>query len=283
MTTPNWYEILGVDRSVTNKDLTKQYQRLARLHHPDLNGGTKEAEARFKLITQGYAILSDAEERRKFDLGTPQADTQSGNQQTNKNASPPPPKSRGRDYVVAEVLHISLGESLTGCTKIHVVRQMSGLPKKLKIAIPAGAGNMKARVAGLGYPSSVAGGRPGDLLVPIQVKLHPVYRRVDSDLLMTLRISPIEALLGTSIEFKDLYGKLLVVKIVPQTKNNSILTLKGSGVATFKDSTPGPRGNMRVKIKVVPIPKNSTIDPSVLSDLNTKLYGREIRSELLSK
>jgi DnaJ-class molecular chaperone len=283
MNTPNWYEILGVERTVSQKDLTKQYQRLARLHHPDLNAGTKEAEARFKQITQGYAILSDAEERRKFDLGTPKADTKSGSQQANRNASPPPPKRRGRDYVVAEVLYISLGESLSGCTKIHVVRQMSGLPKKLKIAIPAGAGTMKARVAGLGYPSNVVGGKPGDLLVPIQVKLHPVYRRVDSDLLMTLKISPIEALLGTSIEFKDLYGKLLVVKIVPQTKNNSILTLKGSGVATFKDSTPGPRGNMRVKIKVVPIPMNSTTDPAMLSDLNAKLYGREIRGGLLSK
>jgi molecular chaperone DnaJ len=63
----NYYDILGVQRNASEKDIRKAYRRLARKHHPDVNPGDKSAEARFKEINAAYEVLSDAEKRRKYD------------------------------------------------------------------------------------------------------------------------------------------------------------------------------------------------------------------------
>ena len=63
----DFYEILGVKRAATDKEIKKAYRRLAREHHPDLNPGNKEAERRFKEISEAYHVLSNAELRKKYD------------------------------------------------------------------------------------------------------------------------------------------------------------------------------------------------------------------------
>src|SRR5664279_3303200 len=61
------YGVLGVDRSATAADIKKTYRRLARKYHPDVNPGNKQAEERFKEISQAHDILSDAEKRKLYD------------------------------------------------------------------------------------------------------------------------------------------------------------------------------------------------------------------------
>ena len=63
----NYYDIMGVPRNASEKDIRKTYRRLARQHHPDVNPGDKAAEARFKEINAAYEVLSDTEKRRKYD------------------------------------------------------------------------------------------------------------------------------------------------------------------------------------------------------------------------
>lgn len=63
----DYYMILGVPRAATEKEIRAAYRKLARKHHPDVNPGDKQAEARFKEIGEAYAVLSDPEKRKKYD------------------------------------------------------------------------------------------------------------------------------------------------------------------------------------------------------------------------
>ena len=63
----DYYQILGVSRNASEKEIKQAYRRLARKHHPDLNPNDKSAEARFKEINAAYEVLSNPEKRKKYD------------------------------------------------------------------------------------------------------------------------------------------------------------------------------------------------------------------------
>jgi curved DNA-binding protein len=63
----DYYETLGVSKDASNEDIKKNYRRLARQYHPDLNPGNKEAEEKFKAIGEAYEVLSDPSRRSQYD------------------------------------------------------------------------------------------------------------------------------------------------------------------------------------------------------------------------
>ena len=63
----DFYKVLGVSKDVSEADLKKTYRKLARKYHPDSNPGDTAAEARFKEISEAYAVLSDKEQRAEYD------------------------------------------------------------------------------------------------------------------------------------------------------------------------------------------------------------------------
>lgn len=69
MDTPpkTYYDVLGVERHATPKDIKQAYRRLAAKYHPDHNPGNPEAETQFREVAKAFEILGDARKRRKYD------------------------------------------------------------------------------------------------------------------------------------------------------------------------------------------------------------------------
>jgi molecular chaperone DnaJ len=67
---PDYYATLGVAQNASQDEVKKAYRKLARKHHPDRNAGDKDAEARFKEISQAYDVLGDPDKRKQYDAGT---------------------------------------------------------------------------------------------------------------------------------------------------------------------------------------------------------------------
>src|SRR5210317_1112676 len=63
----DYYNILGINKNASENDIKKAYRKLARKYHPDLNPNDKEAERKFKEINEANEVLSNPENRKKYD------------------------------------------------------------------------------------------------------------------------------------------------------------------------------------------------------------------------
>src|SRR5260370_36923557 len=63
----DYYDLLGVSRKATAKDIRTAFRKLARKYHPDLNPGDKSSEEKFKQLQEAYDVLSDSKKRQMYD------------------------------------------------------------------------------------------------------------------------------------------------------------------------------------------------------------------------
>src|SRR5258708_35796344 len=92
----DYYELLGVPRKASAKEIRASYRKLARKYHPDLNPGDKSSEEKFKQMQEAYDVLSDTKKRQMYD--------QFGFYAENYQGEPPP-----RGVAVAGGPHMDFG------------------------------------------------------------------------------------------------------------------------------------------------------------------------------
>ncbi|HET7490028.1 MAG TPA: DnaJ C-terminal domain-containing protein [Acidimicrobiales bacterium] len=257
----DYYRVLGVAETATEKEIQRAYRRLARELHPDANPGKPEAEERFKEVSAAYDVLGDAAKRTEYDrvrrlgpAGRPEGGfsfSTDGDDfaafdlgdllgglfgQTRASAA-----RRGAD-LQAE-LSLGFEEAVHGTTTEVVVTGES--PRPVKVRIPAGVDDGQlVRLPGLGAPGR-NGGPPGDLFVLVRVGPHPVFGRSGRDLTLTLPVTYPEAALGAEVQVPVLDGPPVTLRIPAGTPAGRTLRVRGKGVKSGRH-----RGDLLVRVEV---------------------------------
>src|SRR5580765_2165564 len=85
----DYYGVLGVPRTATQKEISTAFRKLARKHHPDLNAGDKQAEARSKEVSEAHDVLHDPKKRKLYDqFGPDWSAAQAGGAQPGSRGAP---------------------------------------------------------------------------------------------------------------------------------------------------------------------------------------------------
>ncbi|MFB3887600.1 MAG: DnaJ C-terminal domain-containing protein [Thermodesulfobacteriota bacterium] len=289
MANRDYYHILGVSKNASDEEIKRAYRKLAMKYHPDRNPNRKEAEERFKEINEAYAVLSDKEKRKQYDMfgaeGFRQRYTQEdifrgfdmdeilsslfggrgkrefrfggrGGFDFGDLFGQSPYRDMGRTPQKGEdilyELSISLEESATGGEK-RVSYRKNGKTEEVSVRIPPGiSSGKKLRLAGKGMVGK-NGGPAGDLYFQINIREHPFFTREGDDLIVDQEISFSEAVTGTTIEVPTLEGKKML-KIPPGTQSHTKMRLKGLGVPHFQGEG---KGDQFVRV-IVKVPKRLT-------------------------
>jgi len=308
----DFYKVLGVSKDVSDAELKKVYRKLARQYHPDSNAGDAAAEARFKEVSEAYAVLSDPQERAEYDqlraMGSGARFTAGGapggfedvfggmfgggggrraqaggfedifgsmfGQQFGAGGASGFSRGpqKGRDQTAQVTLDFD--------TAIHgdtvQLERAGGRP--LSVKIPAGvADGQKIRLRGKGEPS-MTGGEPGDLVLTVSVRKHPVFTRDGLDLRLDVPVTFHEAALGATIEVPTLGGETVKLRVAPGTPSGRVLRVKGRGVTTAKGT-----GDLLATVQVA-VPANLSADAKKKLEAFAKALGDENpRDDLLAR
>jgi curved DNA-binding protein len=285
MANQDYYKVLGVDSNATDKEIQKAYRKLAHKYHPDSNT-TKEAEEKFKKISEAYNVLKDPEKRKAYDQfgqaweqgqGFYSQDTSnwSGNDdilrqvfdsifRTNNgfggfsssmggfNSFRPgrTGTTTGMGQNIETEITVNLEDTYYGTTKNIRFSDETGQIKTLDVNIPKGiTEGQKIRLKGQGYGGY--GGQRGDLLIKIHINVDKSYKLEDMDIYKELPITPWEAAFGQKVE-AEVLDKKIQITIPPETDSGTKFRLKGKGLSNNKKM-----GDFYLVTKIV-IPKNLT-------------------------
>ena len=268
------YQVLGVKKAATARELRDAYRALAKKHHPDRNPGDNAAEDTFKRVQAAYDILSDADKRRQYDAGEIDADGRETprrfyREYANAGGDHPYRSQAGFDDlgdIFADLFRAQGGSSGGAHVRIKggdlrfrldvpfldaangATRRLT-LPdgQTLDVAIPAGHGDGQVlRLKGKGMPG-IGGGDTGDAYIEIRVEPHPMFQRRERDILVELPVALHEAVLGARVTVPTIHGP--VAMAIPAGSNaGDTLRLKGKGI---KARGHHAAGDQLVTLKVV--------------------------------
>jgi molecular chaperone DnaJ len=254
MAEKDYYEILGVKKAATEAEIKKAYRDLAKKFHPDKNKGNKDAENRFKEISEAYAVLSDKEKRAQYDrlgaeafgagganpfAGFDFSQFMGGGGGRGKRTRRTTTSGGGTTMDFTDIfgdlfgggggggfapqeqpemqaeLTIEFRDAVLGST---MSLQVNG--DSMKVKIPEGIGNgQKIRVK--------RGGTP--LQITVKVKPHPFFERRGDDIHIDLPITVGEAIRGAEVEVPTVYGQSRI-RVPAGTQSGRTMRLSGKGV-----------------------------------------------------
>jgi curved DNA-binding protein len=263
----DYYETLGVSRSVDAEGVKRAYRKMARKYHPDVSK-EKNAEAKFKDVQEAYEVLKDSEKRAAYDqLGR--------NYRPGQQFRPPPdweqrfgqsgthrfsdlngfsdffsslfgtgagmtggggPGSYAQPEADGGQIEVSIEEAYAG-TRRRVTTHENGRARIVDVQIPAGVADGQAlRVGG-------SGGR-GNLILRVKLRPHPIFSLLGKDVQVELPLAPWEAALGAKVAVPTL-GGTVELTIPAGAQAGQKLRLRGRGL-------PGtPNGDQFVLVKIV--------------------------------
>src|SRR2546421_2919493 len=271
--TKDFYEVLGVPRTATQKDIGAAFRKLARKHHPDLNAGDKQAEARFKEISEANEVLSDSKKKKLYDefgenwAGAAAAGVEPGAGGFRTNAGPRAQyrtvspeemedlfgegggfgdifgsifgNSRGRARTqpidVELPITVSLAELFTGTSR--TVELPGG--RRVEVKVPPGVKEGTVlRVPGL--------------RAQVQVAPDPLFVREGKDLRVVVPVPLNIALNGGEVAAPTLKGGRGQFNVPPETQNGTKIRLRG---LRLPDPKGRPAGELYAEGKVqLPLP-----------------------------
>lgn len=288
MKTENYYVTLGISKSATNAEIKKSYRKLARKYHPDLNPNDKEAENKFKLINEANAVLSDPENREKYDKygenwkhadefekakqsRSKQYSSNQGHEGSyegftdsdfsdyfgsmfNRQHGGKSVKFKGQDYyseLTLELKDIYLTQKKT----------LSINGKDIRLTIPAGVEHEQVIKIKNHGGEGINGGPKGDLYITFNILNHTEFKRKGNHLHKTVKIDLLTAVLGGELVTHTFDGKVKL-KVKAGTQNGTQVRLKEKGFPVYKKE--GSFGDLFIHYEVE--------IPTSLSKKETELF-----------
>jgi curved DNA-binding protein len=273
--TKDYYEELGVSRNASQKEIQSAFRKLARKLHPDVNPADKEAESRFKAISEAHGVLSDPQKRKLYDRFGPdwQAAANAG---MDPDQGPGPFGAPGGRYqtVNADTIEDLLGgmggarggfgdifSSIFGGRgdasqspvdsegTIEITLQEAFRGTARQVVMPDGK-----RIE-LKVPAGVQDGtvlRVPGLRARVQVANDPLFVRDGKDIRVPVPVPLATAFLGGEVDVPTLKGSRVKLNVPPETQNGTRLRLRGLGMP---DQRGGQAGDLYAEVRVrLPLP-----------------------------
>lgn len=278
--TKDFYEVLGVPRNASQKDIGAAFRKLARKHHPDLNAGDKQAEARFKELSEAHEVLSDPGKRRLYDeFGENWAAAQAAGVQPgqgNPFAGPRGPRGQAGgprvEYrtVTPDEVEDMFGDAGGFGDIFGSIFGGGRAPRQQVLDVEAPITVSLAEVLrGTSRTVELPGGRRVEVKVPagvkegtvlrvpglratVQVAPDPVFTREGKDLRVVVPVPLHVALMGGEVAAPTLKGGRVQFNVPAQTQNGTKIRLRGLGLP---DPKGGAIGDLYAEVKVqLPVP-----------------------------
>lgn len=287
--TKDYYEVLGVGRQAAQKEISAAFRKLARKYHPDANQGDKEAEKRFKEVSEAHDVLRDPEKRKLYDAFG--KDWQAAKQAGAQPGQRPGPGFGGfggdgsrveyRNISPEEFADLFGGEGAAGGAgqpfsdlfgsifggrgrgssarrpatpvevegTVRVTLQEAYRGTNRTVELPDGR-RLEVKV-----PAGVAEGtilRVPGLRARVEIEPDATFRREGKDVQVAVTVPLQVAFQGGEVEVPTLKGSRVKLDIKPATQNGTRLRLRGLGMP---DPKGGAAGDLYAEVKVrLPFP-----------------------------